>query len=718
MSAGAARLQRELLESILHAVAQTLQCNSASLALVDEDQQALVMAIGISARGVAALPAVEGVLGFSVSGLRVPLSVRASLLVRALHEERLICTTDINEIAGGALPAEVVSGVVAIIGLRSFAVAPVLGRTRALGVILIERVGQAGFSATERELLLTYSERIGAELESETLQSTAQGLERLGQLTLPPPRLLLARPDASAGTPSLVCIDGPRPGQPLHQLLGLAGPEWLYGPEIRQRLQGGETVTLSLAASTPSVVAGITLPHPLRVTLRPTDGGQAGTGWSALIVAVEDLSWIQNLRQETVLARERLLKVMRSIDDAILTLDRNGIVQQANEASYKVLGVSPEELCGTAGIDLAATPRARTQLASLGERLRQSGFAELEIRLLRRKGSERPPGAARESRGESGAPTGVGARLSELLERQQATLAVAVERENASLSGRPQRFLGHLSAMLLGDESGAPAGAVWRIHDQTQHRRDAAERHRLRLRLLQSERLSALGEMAARIAHEVRNPLVSIGGAAQVIAEEMPESSSVRSEALAIGSEVRRLDNILNNVLRFARPSRAAAQRTEVVTVLRQVIEMVRPKATGLNLKLDVPPSAEGATALIDGDHLKQVLWNVLLNACDAARPGEGAQAFIECTVRRRSSLHPERPGHGVLIAIADSGPGIPMALRRRVFDPFFSTKTRGTGLGLAICKQIIEEAGGRIRLLNRVGGGTRVIIELRSVAS
>jgi PAS domain S-box-containing protein len=624
---GGAHIPRELLESILHAVAQTLQCNSANLALVDEDQQSLIIAIGISARGVAALPAVENVLGFSVSGLQVPLSVRASLLVRALREERLLWTTDVNEIAGGALPAEIVSGVAQIIGPRSFAVAPVLGRTRALGVLLIERAGQGGFSAPERDLLLTYAERLGAELESEALQSAAQRLERLGQVTLPPPRLMLAVLDGTP--PRLICLDrfdrstetdATKLGLPLHQVLGLGEAETLplYSPEVQARLQTGETVTLPVVAAIPSVVAGVTLPQPLRVTLRPT--GAAASGPPLILIAIEDLESSHNLRREIVLARERLFKVMRSIEDAILTLDRNGVIQQANDASFKVLGVAPEELCGKAGLELAATPRARAQLGTLAERLHKSGFLELELRLLRRRSGDRTEPAP-----------------------------------------APLRFLGHLSALLLCDETGAPAGAVWRIHDQTERRRDAAERHRLRLRLLQSERLSALGEMAARIAHEVRNPLVSIGAAAQVIAEELPASSPVRGEALAIGSEVRRLDHILNNVLRFARPARAAAQRTDVAQVLHQVIELIRAKAAGLNLRVDVSPSAAGATALIDADQLKQVLWNVILNACEATRPGDEPQSLIECTVRRRSVDRPPMSGDSggptLVISVGDATP-------------------------------------------------------------
>ena len=151
-----------------------------------------------------------------------------------------------------------------------------------------------------------------------------------------------------------------------------------------------------------------------------------------------------------------------------------------------------------------------------------------------------------------------------------------------------------------------------------------------------------------------------------------------------------------------------------MVAVLREVVDLLRGKARGLTLRVDVPesPPGTGVAALIDGDQLRQVLWNVIINACEASTPGDPNRSLIECTVRKQRGGAPQdRP---VLITVADSGAGISPAARRRVFDPFFSTKTRGTGLGLAISKQIIEEAGGRIRLLNRQSGGTRVVIELR----
>lgn len=670
------------LRSILYAIAQTFGCTSANLAVVDEDQQALVLAIAVTAPSAGDLEKVETALGFSVSGLAVPLGISTSALVRALREERLIITPDVREIAGGALPSEIMNSVAEIMGPRTLAIAPVLGRTRALGVLLVDRRGEAGWSAAERDLLITYAERVGAELESAALETTAQRLQELGQSATPPPALLSCAPDASGAV--LICQVGPRSGQPLHQILGVAGPEQLFPVEIRQRLDTGEAVTLQLIAHSPGVAQGMLQAFPLRVTLRQI-GSPSGRPLYA--AAVEDLSFSQEVRREVALAQERLTKVMRSIGDAILTIDQRGQIQQVNEASTKVLGMTAEELRGDAAENLAATPRAREQLAQLGEQVRNTGFAEAELRLACKK-------------------NGV---------------------------ARATSFLAHVSALLLCDEMGAPAGAVWRIRDQTGHRRDEKERHQLRLRLLQSQRLSALGEMAARIAHEVRNPLVSIGAASQVIAEELPESSPVREEAVAIGAEVRRLDHILTNVLRFARPGRASGERSNVVSVLRDVIDGIRPKASGIELRIVVGDSTnEGAEsepprrpliAQLDSDQLKQVLWNLLLNACEAmkqSRPlstaGRSEPPIIECSVRRR-----RQPGRGsqqtrrqvVLISIADSGPGIPAAIRRRVFDPFFSTKARGTGLGLSISKQIVEEAGGRIRLLNRTGGGTLALVEL-----
>jgi len=258
-----------------------------------------------------------------------------------------------------------------------------------------------------------------------------------------------------------------------------------------------------------------------------------------------------------------------------------------------------------------------------------------------------------------------------------------------------------VSALLLADDEERPTGVLVRIHDLTERRRSEAERNRLRDRLMHTERLSALGEMAARIAHEVRNPLVSIGAAAQVIAEELPEGSPVAAEVQAIVRETRRLDAIVTDFLGFARPPKHERRLVDLTAVLRESVDLARPKADGYTLAIH---AAVAVLARVDPDAIKQVLLNVILNAVEASPTG--IPGTIDCEARILDE-------EWVELSVADRGPGIPASSRTKVFNPFYSTKTRGTGLGLAVSKQIVDEHHGRLRLLSRRGGGTRVVIQL-----
>src|SRR5439155_12198438 len=151
----------------------------------------------------------------------------------------------------------------------------------------------------------------------------------------------------------------------------------------------------------------------------------------------------------------------------------------------------------------------------------------------------------------------------------------------------------------LADNEGGAAGVLWRIHDLTERRRGESERKRLRARLLHTERLSALGEMAARIAHEVRNPLVSIGAAAQVVAEELPSTSPVAGEVGAIAREVKRLDAIVTDFLKFAPPPRAELRACALAGVVHQPLPLVHPPAPEATptLTLQRPPDPRSAPA-------------------------------------------------------------------------------------------------------------------------
>ncbi len=377
----------------------------------------------------------------------------------------------------------------------------------------------------------------------------------------------------------------------------------------------------------------------LRLTLT------AGPG-TIVMAAAEDIEEIDGLKREARRAREHLAKVLRSVADAILTLTVDGRISSGNDAVERALGWPPSSLRDTAFEELCADDRSRRRAAQLREEVLRSGFAERELRLRKKDG---------------------------------------------------RALVADVSALLLADDEERPAGMIWRVHDLTERRSGDAERKRLQARLLHTERLSALGEMAARIAHEVRNPLVSIGAAAQVVAEELGAASPVAGEVGAIAREVKRLDSIVSDFLKFARPRRAELRQCDLAGVVDETAALVRAKApeTELLLNLERPLFAR-----CDPDAIKQVLLNVLLNAVEAA-----PRSPIDCDA--------QTVGTQLMLSVADRGPGIPDPVRRRVFDPFFSTKTRGTGLGLAVSKQIVDEHQGRIRLFNRRGGGTRVVIEL-----
>ncbi len=614
---------------ILYAAARVLGCGSVQIALLDDARLALVFKTSITNQELARLHAVESELGFPLEGARMPMSVEDSMLVRAFSDGRVIVTHDVGELTGAFIPSELIDSIRKTIGPRTFAVAPIPGGLGVLGVLVVEKPDESGFSVEDRELLVAYAERVGADLESEAISEDVRRLQKIGDETTSAPLVYTLTAD-------LTVIAGPGPEQPLWEVLDVQREPL---EEARNRLHDEGQVSIEVDRPGTGEVDRPGTGSPLRVTLAPGPHG-------LFIAAVEDRRTEARLRREMGQAREHLAKVLASVSDAILTLDPERRVMSANEAVQRILGYRPEELEGRDVLELLADSRSRDTAEKLTRLVLASGFAECEIQLGRKNGG-----------------------------------AITAE----------------VSSLFLADESGRPAGSIWRVHDLTERRRGETERKKLRARLLETERLSALGEMAARIAHEVRNPLVSIGAAAQVVAEELGGESPVAGELQAIQREVRRLDNIVSDFLRFARPRRYERREIDLSSVIDETIELVRPKANAHELEITCE---RPLPARCDGDALKQVLLNVLLNAVEASPTGA-------------IQLDASRFGDSVVIAIADRGPGVPDSARRRVFDPFFSTKTRGTGLGLAVSKQIIDEHKGRIRLLRRRGGGTRVVIEL-----
>jgi signal transduction histidine kinase len=223
-----------------------------------------------------------------------------------------------------------------------------------------------------------------------------------------------------------------------------------------------------------------------------------------------------------------------------------------------------------------------------------------------------------------------------------------------------------------------------------------------RARLVQSEKLAALGQLATAIAHEVRNPLGVIRSAAQGVAETLPaEENDGRRACSFIQAEIDRLNSVISSLLAFARPLRVSPRAVPVHTLFDSALLLARQELDGRHVRVQRREAHGLPPVVVDPDLVSQVLLGLLANACEEMNSGGEV------------SLEADAADGMVEIAVADSGPGVPQELRARIFEPFFTTRSRGTGLGLAIARQIVEANGGKIDVGDRPGGGARFAVRL-----
>jgi len=236
------------------------------------------------------------------------------------------------------------------------------------------------------------------------------------------------------------------------------------------------------------------------------------------------------------------------------------------------------------------------------------------------------------------------------------------------------------------------------------------------------DRLAALGQMAAGLAHEVKNPLGAIKGAAQLLGDPRHDTKLGPSELEFVGiilEEVERLDRVVGSVLDYARPSKGDAGAVDVNAVVKRTLTVLASDRTEeCELRTELTENLPFVRA--DAEQLRQVLINLIRNAVQAM----GGRGTVEVTTRRRTeraSAVQERggaQGHSdwVEIAVRDEGPGIAPQVQKHLFVPFFTTKDRGTGLGLAISQRVVEEMGGRIEVVSRPGAGSTFSLVLPAV--
>lgn len=236
---------------------------------------------------------------------------------------------------------------------------------------------------------------------------------------------------------------------------------------------------------------------------------------------------------------------------------------------------------------------------------------------------------------------------------------------------------------------------------------DLTEKRRLQDQLIQAEKMSAIGQLIAGVAHDLNNPLASVIGFADYLVEgSLPAPERMVEPLRAIQQEAQRAANIVRNLLSFARKQEHQHRPIPIRRVLEATLLLLKNQlmASKVDANLEIAPNLPDVT--IDPNQVQQVFLNLINNAAQAI---QASGTGTEITVRAVPWLD------GVAVVVEDDGPGIPPELRERVFEPFFTTKPEGegTGLGLAICQGIIREHGGHITLSERLGGGAVFRIEL-----
>ncbi len=249
--------------------------------------------------------------------------------------------------------------------------------------------------------------------------------------------------------------------------------------------------------------------------------------------------------------------------------------------------------------------------------------------------------------------------------------------------------------------------AAEKLDDSYERLKEQSDQFRLiEEKLRQTERLSTLGELTASLAHEVRNPLGSIKGVAEILSEEYEESGENREFVDILQMEVSRLNEVVGNYLNFAKTNRVQKKPTNLVEVLQSTLALVRVKINHSGIRMSVHFPEAPVVVLGDEHLLRQAFLNLILNAINAMPDG----GDLKVNLSEKEEI--------VEICLKDSGVGIPENKMKDIFRVFYTTRESGTGLGLPISKRIIEGHDGKLLLKSENQKGTQAIIILPKIAA
>lgn len=222
-----------------------------------------------------------------------------------------------------------------------------------------------------------------------------------------------------------------------------------------------------------------------------------------------------------------------------------------------------------------------------------------------------------------------------------------------------------------------------------------------RTQMSRAEHFATLGELAAGLAHEIRNPLAGIAGVVEIISRDLPASSPARAVVKDVRVEIAQINHILTDLLQTARPHPPAIRRSDLNTTVEHAVMLARQQALSRPIEIVFKKNSSLPEIEHDSDQIHRVLLNLLLNAIQAIE-GSG-KVTVELQAR----------GQSVVIAISDTGRGILPEHLPNIFRPFFTTKGNGTGLGLSLARRIVEEHHGHIEVTSTVGEGSKFVVSL-----
>jgi len=358
-----------------------------------------------------------------------------------------------------------------------------------------------------------------------------------------------------------------------------------------------------------------------------------------MAIAVERSRLIDGLRERT----EFLENILNNSLEAIVVVDAQNRIKTWNEGARLIFGYSAEEAIGqSTEILLLPEHRGTSEATRIQTDVERDGF----VRNL--------------------------------------------ECERLTKDGR--RIIVQVSSTLLKDKKGRPIGRSTIMSDVTDLKTMQQE-------LVRTQSLAAVGELAATVAHEIKNPLAGISGAIQVLAEGMPKNDGRREIVSEILDQVKRLDTTVRDLLNFARPITPRLQELDLAESITSVWTMLAPQSEAKSIRFALE-SEPGARVQADPHLLRQVWVNLFQNAIEAMPKGGELRARI-------------RVGDGLRVEIRDTGNGIDPLTVEKIWRPFFTTKTRGTGLGLPFVKKIVEAHDGRIWCESELSKGTTFFVEI-----